>query len=100
MDRGYWQKALRQAERELEAARTLSALNAAAKRLMLARRELELLEHRPRGRAALTVVASRRAPLHDLLGLVDLETRSLQVSTTRSARSTLSDRPYALSASA
>jgi hypothetical protein len=48
MDREYWQKALRQAERELEAARTLTALNAAAKRLMLARRELKLLEQPPK----------------------------------------------------
>jgi hypothetical protein len=44
MDREYWQKALSEAERELETATTRSGLNAAAKKLMRARQQLKLLE--------------------------------------------------------
>jgi hypothetical protein len=44
MDREYWTKALNEAERELEAATTRTALNAAAKKLMRARQQLKLLE--------------------------------------------------------
>jgi hypothetical protein len=36
MDREYWTKALREAERELEAATTRTAVNAAAKKLQRA----------------------------------------------------------------
>jgi hypothetical protein len=43
-DRDYWQKQLREAEAELDAAKTRTALNAAAKRLQLARAELKRLE--------------------------------------------------------
>jgi hypothetical protein len=44
MDRDYWTKQLREAERELDAATTRTALNAAAKRFMLAKTELKRLE--------------------------------------------------------
>ena len=44
MDLRYWQKALLSAEQELEAARGKSATDAAARKLMRARRELKLLE--------------------------------------------------------
>jgi hypothetical protein len=37
MDRDYWTKALREAERELEAATRCSAVDAAAKRVMRAK---------------------------------------------------------------
>jgi hypothetical protein len=47
-DREYWRAKLREAEAELEAGSTLTAVNAAAKRLMLARRELKLLEQAPK----------------------------------------------------
>jgi hypothetical protein len=39
MNRAYWAKQLHEAERELDAAKTLPALNAAAKRLQRARAE-------------------------------------------------------------
>jgi hypothetical protein len=39
----YWQKALREAERELDAATTRSALDAAAKKLMRAKAKLKRL---------------------------------------------------------
>ena len=41
MDRAYWQKALRKAEAELEAAKTLTAVKAAAKKLQHAKAELK-----------------------------------------------------------
>ena len=44
MDLKFWKKALREAELELDAATTRTAINAAAKRVMLANRELERLE--------------------------------------------------------
>jgi hypothetical protein len=44
MDRDYWQKQLRDAEAELEAAKTLTAVNAAAKKLQRAKAELEALK--------------------------------------------------------
>ena len=40
----YWQKALREAERELDAARTHTALNAAAEKLMCAKEAMKRLE--------------------------------------------------------
>jgi hypothetical protein len=40
-DLTYWTRALRQAEAELEAATTRAAINAAAKRVMLAKAELK-----------------------------------------------------------
>jgi hypothetical protein len=44
MDRAYWQKQLREAEADLESAKTLTAVNAAAKKLQRAKAELEALE--------------------------------------------------------
>jgi beta-glucosidase-like glycosyl hydrolase len=44
MDLKLWQKALRDAERELEAATTRMTLDAAAKRLMRAKAELKRLQ--------------------------------------------------------
>jgi hypothetical protein len=44
MDRAYWTKAIREAEQELEAATTLTAVNAAAKKLQRAKAELKALE--------------------------------------------------------
>jgi hypothetical protein len=44
MDLKFWQKALREAERELDAAITRTALNAAAKKLMRAKAELKRLQ--------------------------------------------------------
>jgi hypothetical protein len=43
MNRAHWTKQLEEAERELDAARTLTALNAAAKKLQRARAELKAL---------------------------------------------------------
>jgi hypothetical protein len=53
MDRDYWTKALREAERELEDATTRSAVNAAAKKLMQAKAELKALEDMPAERPKL-----------------------------------------------
>jgi hypothetical protein len=47
MDRAYWTKALREAERELEAATTRTAVNAAATTLQRAKAELKQLEMEP-----------------------------------------------------
>jgi hypothetical protein len=47
MDQEYWTKQLREAEAELEAAKTLSAVNAAAKKLQRAKAELKALEGEP-----------------------------------------------------
>jgi hypothetical protein len=47
MDREYWQKALREAERELEAATRRSDVDAAAKKLQRAKSELKALEAKP-----------------------------------------------------
>jgi hypothetical protein len=44
LNRDYWLKALRETEQELDAARTRTELNTAAKRLMLAKTELKRLE--------------------------------------------------------
>jgi hypothetical protein len=44
MNQKFWQKALKEAERELDATTTRSALSAAAKRLMRAKAELKRLE--------------------------------------------------------
>jgi hypothetical protein len=80
MDLKFWQKALREAERELDAATTRTALNAAAKKLQRAKAELKQLEaaERPK-RRALPVVRGRWALPHDLLGFIDLETRLLEM---------------------
>jgi hypothetical protein len=51
-DREYWTKKLQEAERELDAATTRTAVNAAAKRVMLAKRELKRLEQKPTRRAS------------------------------------------------
>jgi hypothetical protein len=50
MDRDYWIKALRKAERELEAATTRIAIDAAAKTLMCAKAELKQLDTNPTAR--------------------------------------------------
>jgi hypothetical protein len=47
MDRAYWQKVLREAEGELEAARKPTEVKAAAKRLQRAKAELRTLEETP-----------------------------------------------------
>ena len=47
MDRDYWTKALREAERKLEAATTRTAVNTAAKKLQRAKAELKALEDVP-----------------------------------------------------
>jgi hypothetical protein len=52
------QKALRKAERELDAAITRTAINAAVKRMMLAKAELKRLERKAPTRQASCVVAS------------------------------------------
>jgi hypothetical protein len=44
MDRACWTKKLREAEAELEAARTRTAVNAAAKKLQHAKAELKALK--------------------------------------------------------
>jgi hypothetical protein len=44
MDRAYWQKALADAEAELEATKALTAAKAAAKRLQRAKAELKEFE--------------------------------------------------------
>ena len=44
MDLKFWQKVLREAERELDAATTRTALDAAAKKLMRAKAELKRLQ--------------------------------------------------------
>ena len=61
MDLKFWKKALREAEQELEAATTCTAIDAAAKRVMLAKRELKRLEQRApirQGSGAATYAAS------------------------------------------
>jgi hypothetical protein len=47
MDRAYWTKALQEAEAELEAAKTLTAVKAAAKKLQRAKAERKALEDEP-----------------------------------------------------
>jgi hypothetical protein len=47
MDRAYWQKELREAEAELDAAKSLTAVKAAAKKLQRAKAELKALEDEP-----------------------------------------------------
>jgi hypothetical protein len=44
MDLKFWNKALREAERELDAATTRTALDAAARKLMRAKAELKRLQ--------------------------------------------------------
>jgi hypothetical protein len=46
-DREYWTRKLQQNERELDAATTRTAINAAVKRMMLAKAELKRLERKP-----------------------------------------------------
>jgi hypothetical protein len=86
MDRKYWQKQLREAELELEAATRRTDVNAAAARLMLAKRELKRLEMiqpnppavPPSGAQARcqlgSLAVARRALPHNLRVFVDLET--------------------------
>ena len=78
MDLKFWTKALKEAERELEVAKTRTALDAAAKKLMRAKEALKALEsERPSG--WLSRGCGRWALPHDLLGFVDVEARLLQV---------------------
>jgi hypothetical protein len=51
-DREYWTKQLREAEAELEVATRRSDVNAAAKRVMLAKAELKRLQQGPTRRAS------------------------------------------------
>jgi hypothetical protein len=51
-DQAYWTKKLQEAERELDAARTRTAVNAAAKKLHLAKAELKRLEQKPTRRGS------------------------------------------------
>ena len=51
-DREYWTQALRKAEQELEVATTRTAVNAAVKRVMLAKAELKRLELKAPTRAS------------------------------------------------
>jgi hypothetical protein len=52
-DLAYWTKKLQEAKRELEAAKTRTAVNAAAKRVQMAKAELKRLEaKRSKGRGA------------------------------------------------
>lgn len=48
-DLEYWTKALKDAEREFDAARTRSALSAAAKKLMRAKTQVKRLEAKAAG---------------------------------------------------
>jgi hypothetical protein len=77
----YWTKALREAEAELEAARTRTAVNTAAKKLQRAKAELRALEAtRRRGRSERLPVGLRPPALpYDLIGFADLESGLLQV---------------------
>jgi hypothetical protein len=50
MDREYWRTALREAEAELDAARTRTEVDAAAKKLQRAKAELRALEDMPADR--------------------------------------------------
>jgi hypothetical protein len=50
MDAKFWQRALKEAERELDAAKTRTALEAAAKKLMRAKEALKRLERPPSDR--------------------------------------------------
>ena len=59
MDREYWTKELREAERELDAAIGRTALNAAARKLQRARAELKRLEAEPAKRPKQGTTASR-----------------------------------------
>lgn len=64
MDVKYWTKALCKAEQELEAATTLTAVKAAARKLQRARAELKELEAepaKPAKRRASRGASSRRA---------------------------------------
>ena len=49
MDLKFWRKALREAERELDAATTRTAVNAATKKVMRAKAELKQLEAKAAG---------------------------------------------------
>jgi hypothetical protein len=59
MDREYWTKALREAEQELEAATTRTAVNAAAKKLQRTKAELKQLEAEPAGETKRAVALAR-----------------------------------------
>jgi hypothetical protein len=73
----YWTKELQETEAELEAAKMLTAVKAAAKKLQRAKAELKALEdvptERPKRRAT-RGWASGALP-HNLLAFVDLEAR-------------------------
>jgi hypothetical protein len=73
--RDCWTRQLREAEAELAAAKRLTELNVAAKKLQLAKAALSASRlNRP-----LAVVRAPRALPHNLLGFVDFETRLLEM---------------------
>jgi hypothetical protein len=80
MDRDYWTKELREAEAEL-AAKRRTELNAAAKKLQLAKAELSASRlNRPSGQSGwLAVVRTGRALPEHLVLFVGLETGLLEV---------------------
>jgi hypothetical protein len=78
-DRDYWQKKLREAEAELEAARKRTEVDAAAARLQRAKAALKRLEAEEAERRRLAVVPARRALPHNLLGFVDHKPRLLEM---------------------
>jgi hypothetical protein len=55
MDHKFWKKALREAQRELDAAITRTALDAAAKKLMRAKAELKRLQAEAPSRVARSI---------------------------------------------
>ena len=81
MDIKFSTKALREAERELDAATTRTAVNAATKKVMRAKAELKQLEDIPAERPSgwLSRGCGRWALPHDLLVFVDLEARLLKM---------------------
>jgi hypothetical protein len=80
-DREYWTRKLREAEAELDEARTRAAVNDAASKLQRARASLKALEaeaaERPKRRSSRGRASG--APPHNLLALVDLETGLLEM---------------------
>lgn len=57
-DLDYWTAALRKAEQELDAAATRTAINAAAKKLQLAKAELKRLQQAPTHQASGVALAA------------------------------------------
>ena len=80
MDLRYWQTALREADAELDPARTRTEINAAAKKSQGAKAALKGLEIAADGSQSggLAVAERPRALPHDLIGFVDFKARELQ----------------------